>query len=324
MSISDTDSSAQGNQTSIEEERARLQVTLKEFIEQNPRLYVELVCESVLGIDHDGNNPFVRRMDPEKKTLTDPSQEVANIFASTARLLLDEIRTDRPQTEFSPFSSIIGDNMDFHLDSIKYRADLLAAEGTGQFARHSLFGILAGEIGNGVDVACRHVFEGCPLYRKSQDALSYEMISTTDPLFVHIYKKGEFFETGDLSHLPSWVEGLFFRETDLDLHNNFYSFEPTDDDIAQRRTAMHRILGLASMQFTPESASHTGATQAASPTYQKLQNLIKDFPAQYPDHEAHPPKIDADVRVWMKNERACSDREASVFGSIIAELFSLR
>ncbi|WP_418648656.1 hypothetical protein ACNQFN_09400 [Thauera butanivorans] len=56
------------------------------------------------------------------------------------------------------------------------------------------------------------------------------------------------------------------------------------------------------------------------PTYAKLEAALIAFPGKYGNSK---PKLDADVRPWLQQEFECSAREASVFGAILAEHFSL-
>ena len=59
-------------------------------------------------------------------------------------------------------------------------------------------------------------------------------------------------------------------------------------------------------------------------TFARLQRAIAAFPDQYPDYQSQPPKLKDVVRPWLKKVGlACNDREAHVFGTIIAEHFKL-
>lgn len=59
-------------------------------------------------------------------------------------------------------------------------------------------------------------------------------------------------------------------------------------------------------------------------TFTKLESALQSFPSKYPDYASKPPKLDGDVRLWMVENFKCNEREAHVFGAIIAEHFSLR
>lgn len=83
---------------------------------------------------------------------------------------------------------------------------------------------------------------------------------------------------------------------------------------------------------TPNSLLHNpvtdviGSTQSNAPiqgeTIARLQRAIAAFPSRYPDHRTRPPKLDSDVRPWMKEVGlTINDAEMRVFGKIIYEHF---
>jgi hypothetical protein len=53
-------------------------------------------------------------------------------------------------------------------------------------------------------------------------------------------------------------------------------------------------------------------------TLNKLKTIINEYPKKYGTNK---PKLDVDVRPWMKDEFSCNEREQKVFGAIISELF---
>ncbi|WP_153147355.1 hypothetical protein [Dechloromonas sp. H13] len=58
--------------------------------------------------------------------------------------------------------------------------------------------------------------------------------------------------------------------------------------------------------------------------FRRLQRAISAFPSRYPDYKTEQPKLTIDVRAWLKEvSLAMNDREAHVFGAIIAEHFDL-
>lgn len=57
------------------------------------------------------------------------------------------------------------------------------------------------------------------------------------------------------------------------------------------------------------------------PTFAKLRAAMEAYPIAY---DGKTPKLDDDVRPWLKQKYKCTDREASVFGTIIAENFGLK
>lgn len=58
-------------------------------------------------------------------------------------------------------------------------------------------------------------------------------------------------------------------------------------------------------------------------TFARLKQAIDTFSEKYPSYREKPPKLDADIRVWLGKELGCSEREKHVFGQIIAEHFGL-
>lgn len=59
-------------------------------------------------------------------------------------------------------------------------------------------------------------------------------------------------------------------------------------------------------------------------TFNRLRRAIASFPSRYPDYQAKPPKLDDDVRPWLKETGlAENDAERRVFGAIIREHFQL-
>lgn len=70
--------------------------------------------------------------------------------------------------------------------------------------------------------------------------------------------------------------------------------------------------------MTPEQTSINSAA------YDRLQRSIEAFPRDYPDYTKRPPKLDTDIRPWLKKSLyATNDREAHVFGVILSEHFKL-
>ena len=73
-----------------------------------------------------------------------------------------------------------------------------------------------------------------------------------------------------------------------------------------------------------ESAQDLNETAIISPTLTRLQSAVIEFPSHYPQYKSRPPKLDDDIRPWLKSVGyAKNDREAFVFGSVISEHFEL-
>ena len=67
----------------------------------------------------------------------------------------------------------------------------------------------------------------------------------------------------------------------------------------------------------------TNRTVINSAVFDKLCEAIACFSSRYPEYKTKPPKLDDDIRPWLKSDFGTSDREAHVFGAIIAEHFKL-
>lgn len=67
-----------------------------------------------------------------------------------------------------------------------------------------------------------------------------------------------------------------------------------------------------------DSSVHIGGA-----TFAKLSIALSAFPSAYPDYQSKPPKLDDDLRPWLKSTFACSDREAHVFSIVIQEHYEL-
>jgi hypothetical protein len=73
-----------------------------------------------------------------------------------------------------------------------------------------------------------------------------------------------------------------------------------------------------------EVSSRDSSSTINGATFAKLQRAIAAFPSRYPDHATRLPKLDADLRPWLKEAgMATNDREAHVFGAILLEHFEL-
>jgi hypothetical protein len=61
-----------------------------------------------------------------------------------------------------------------------------------------------------------------------------------------------------------------------------------------------------------------------SATFERLKKVIAAFPDRYPEYKSKPPKLDDDVRPWMKESGfAENEAERRVFGAIVREHFKL-
>ena len=99
------------------------------------------------------------------------------------------------------------------------------------------------------------------------------------------------------------------------------------DELAISNIDAVRLLDLVGDGSDGNNTSPQGdsdVVEITGQTFARLQRAVAAFPARYPDHQLQPPKLKDDVRVWLKDAAlASSDREAFVFGTIIAEHFKL-
>lgn len=121
------------------------------------------------------------------------------------------------------------------------------------------------------------------------------------------------------------------------LHNNWWSRPELLDQRIGRRGVLRDELAISNIdavrlldiawsgyQGGQASAENSGAVEISGQTFARLQRAIAAFPVCYPDYKTEPLKMDLDIRPWLKTTRlANSDREAHVFGTILAEHFKL-
>lgn len=122
------------------------------------------------------------------------------------------------------------------------------------------------------------------------------------------------------------------------LHNNWWSRPELLDERFGRRGVLRdelaisnidavRLLDLAGDGSDGNRSSfhgNSGVVEISGQTFSRLRRTIAAFPERYPDYQSQPPKLKDDVRVWLKETAlAVNDREAHVFGTIIAEHFKL-
>ncbi len=98
------------------------------------------------------------------------------------------------------------------------------------------------------------------------------------------------------------------------------------DELAISNIDAVRLLDIAltDSRGGPAPSENAGAVEVSGQTFARLQRSIAAFPVRYPGYQSQPPKLKDDVRVWLKEAAlASNDREAHVFGTIIAEHFKL-
>lgn len=121
------------------------------------------------------------------------------------------------------------------------------------------------------------------------------------------------------------------------LHNNWWSRPELLDERLGRRGVLRDELAISNIDAMrlldiacsdsrggPASQENSGVVEITGQTFDRLQRTIAAFPVRYPNYKSQPPKLKDDVRAWLRETAlASNDREAHVFGAIIAEHFKL-
>ncbi|WP_175725463.1 hypothetical protein [Burkholderia ambifaria] len=281
---------------------------LRTFIDEQPKAFIKMICEGALGIEGETENPFRRNPDP----LLGGTGRYLSYIEGLAKILLDKVTDVDPAIStngYTSFLSIIADYFNFSPflrgDDVVKRFDLTSIQ-------HNFFDEYADPLASAIDTACLFVFEGLPLYRESGES-GFDRLELSDPVFNYIYKKGEYFESGPTTHVPDWVEGLYFKDSDIAMHAAFFSGsgELLDAERNLRRNALRAALGIA-------PAEHEYASRPVEEKYRgellKLAHEVQGrfwdpnrFDAADPDTQ---PK-QAEIIDWIKQKKpGISDVEA--------------
>lgn len=99
------------------------------------------------------------------------------------------------------------------------------------------------------------------------------------------------------------------------------------DELAISNIDAVRLLDLVKSSSEGDNTAPKGNSEfveITGQTFERLQRTIAAFPVRYPNYKSQSPKLKDDVRAWLKETAlAANDREAHVFGTIIAEHFKL-
>lgn len=89
---------------------------------------------------------------------------------------------------------------------------------------------------------------------------------------------------------------------------------------------LERVSGVRNASDTngkkPTNVNEIGLIAISGQIFGKLQCAIAAFPSKYPDYQTKRPKLNNDIRPWLRT-LGTNDREAHVFGAIIVEHFKL-
>lgn len=290
----------------LRREQEKLVQQLRTFIDINPKGFIKMMCEAVLGIEGVSENPFFRKRD----SLLGGTGRYLSYVEGLARIILNKADDVDPISDgngYTPFLSVIEDY--FHFSAYLRSGDIVNSCDLMSI-QHNFFNEYADPLASAIDTACQFVFEGLPLYRASGESC-FDRLDFSDPVFNYIYKKGEYFESGPTTHVPNWVEGLYFKDSDLAVHAAFFSGsgELLDSERDMRRDALRTALGIASAEreSRPVGEKYRGELLSLAHAVQERFWDLNRFDAADPDTQ---PK-QAEIIDWIKQKKTgISDVEA--------------
>ena len=181
------------------------------------------------------------------------------------------------------------------------------------------------DFSHAINCATRLIFEGVPIYREIPGNANPMLVSPNDPTAIFLQYLGRYRPDIRTGLFPEWLQGLFFRQDHIAAHKLFFSqsHDLDGDQFVRVKTAFEQSIGVSPTSGSVPSTSRSVGT--ISPTLVRLNQAIAAFPETYPEFRSRPPKLEEDVRAWLKDSQiASSAREAHVFGTVLAEMFELR
>ncbi|WP_118185991.1 hypothetical protein [Paraburkholderia phosphatilytica] len=265
----DKDRSVEELQSELDDIRQSTMQMLRNFVDKQPERFVTCLCEATLGV-RDENNPF---------TVMEQASNVYRLenkhLAAFATMILQKTGARKSESKFDgfcPFSKIVWSDFFFFRD---IDGEKIIKSSNLREIQHEYFESQSFVLASAIDSACLLVFEGLPLYHRVNDEDRLERLSFGDPLFLYIYKKGEFFETGQTIYVPEWIDGLYFKESDRETHKAFFSgagnLLSSERDL--RRSALRQALGLDAPQV------HLAHDQDVSSLKLEIDRLTQDLQA---------------------------------------------
>lgn len=184
---------------------------------------------------------------------------------------------------------------------------------------HPFFMKHAEVIGLSITYLASMLHDGLPLYEQTTDG-NFTLVPAADEDFVYLRHRGKRYESIPEYEIPEYLKRFFIKPEHEKWHDIIFNFDGvlTEEAFEERKAALIRQLGVAS----PISSQEAGA-DIRSETHDKLQSALAEFPIRYPMYQTKKPKLDIEVRPWLKSAYGVSDREAHVFGTIISEHFEL-
>ncbi|MFM0732348.1 hypothetical protein PQQ52_17825 [Paraburkholderia sediminicola] len=312
----EAEKSVESNETgdTLEDVKRRNAELLRAYINEKPVEFVKFVCESVLGIPGNGGNPFMARRE------NDRSETEQSIFSNSrkyhgsfAQLMLDKIRDDDgdksdSDSEYISFFEITrnwfhGTFKWLKSDDLGDMLDILSIQ-------YAVFERYSGELGSAIDTAAYLVYEGVPLYRMAADG-NMTRLSFDDHLYIYVFKKGEYWDTGKVTSFPEWVNGLYMKRSDLDVHDAYFSGsgDLTDEARAMRREAMWQKLGLGN-ERKPKSEAPQRREHKTKLLDAARAVIDRYYGAQYNENDSLTITSQKVVIEWLQATYGMSEREA--------------
>lgn len=294
----------------IRKERADNRVHI---IDKDPVLFVKLVCQGLLGIDTGEANPFLVNLDGQSEFVKRHFSVSREMFGGFAQLILDKIRDDEAnvetQAEYVPFLDMIRSWFSGEFKWIEGK-EFRECDDLDSVI-HTLLGRFGGDLASAIDTCAHQIYEGVPIYREAGTE-GMEMLPFDDPLYVYIVKKGEFWETGSTSVVPSWVFGLYVKRSDLDAYDAYFSGsgDLSDEERNMRREALWNTLGISSGNAKSGTAR---SDKLAHKT--RMLNVVQAVIERYYGPQFEDGNIDTvprqkDVIEWLMQTFDLSKREA--------------
>ncbi|MDA8260821.1 MAG: hypothetical protein M0Z99_35170 [Betaproteobacteria bacterium] len=169
----------------------------------------------------------------------------------------------------------------------------------------------------------QNICRGLPLYERIPEGDGYALADEGADLYAYLRERGRRYDVVSSKHIPDWADHYYVQASDIDLFNTFFRSHWDMNEIEIERM---RVAYRAAVSKERSSGATKGiAAKPSGATFDGLMRAIAEFPKKYPNYEISAPKLDADVRPWLKaSGYAGNEREAATFGTIIAETFKLR
>jgi hypothetical protein len=295
---------------------------LEKHKEKDPVGLLEWACHAVLGRDDETPNTFLALMRLED----DGVDTTKRLYGDFAELILNELPRkhdaiqERPYSlgGFVPFTKIIEKNFSINKFRI-LNIDLSWPSGTAPAAYRCrsvigrFFEAFAYDLAIAIDLACRVIYEGVPLYERSCGNGGYVLLSDNDQN-IYIEKKGELIESGEITEIPSWAKNLFVKEYDVQMHSVFFksgSYDSSPEEILIRRKALRDAIGVPDRRAVPEEselkAEYRGELMKLA--LQIQDRFWNESRFDIVDPETYPKQ--SDIIDWIKRQKSgISDAEA--------------